>query len=68
VAAEDVLVRGRFAFDVREVLLQDDEALLRLGVRPRRMEIRERAVADQLDGRLLGAGLSSELLSREGGL
>jgi hypothetical protein len=49
VAAEDVGLGRRGALDEREALVQDDDSLLRLRVRARRVEIRERAVAYELD-------------------
>ena len=50
VTAQDVVDRGGIALREREVLLQHREPLLGLGMSAGRVQVVERAVADELDG------------------
>jgi hypothetical protein len=49
VAAEDVLLGRRRAFDEAEALVQGGDSLLRLWMAPGRVEVRERVVTYELD-------------------
>ena len=65
VAAQHVVVGRRRALDEREPLVQHDDPLLRLGMRARRMQVRERAVAYELDPRTASRISSSGRSPRE---
>src|SRR5207247_7300107 len=59
VAAQDVLDRRRATLDERKALVEDGDALLRLGMVPGRVEIGEGAVAYELDDALTTSRISA---------